>query len=181
MNYFRRHEEKAESLKRVPLFANLTSQQLEVVSRIADEVRSEPGDLLTREGRLGHEFLLIVEGSARVEQDGATVAQLGPGDYLGEMALIDGKPRTATAITEAPSLLLVVESRAFQLLLDEVPDLRRELLLTLCERVRRAEEALPHARVIARPPGRGGGAAFAVYTEPDSGVPEFESLEEEHP
>lgn len=142
MNFFTHHEEKAEPLRKVPLFKDLSRQQLELVAQNADEVRSRPGDVLVRQGHLGHEFILIVEGRARVERDGEVINHLQAGDYLGEIALIDGKPRSATVIVEEPSVLLAVQSRSFNLLLDQVPSLQRQLLITLCGRLRNCEETL---------------------------------------
>lgn len=149
MPLFRQNEDKFEPLRKVPLFKDLSNQQLAIVAQNADEVQSQPGDVLTRQGHLGHEFILIVEGRVRVERDGEVVAHMGPGEFLGEIALIDGKPRTATATTEEPSVLLVVQARAFNLLLDTVPGLQRQILLTFCERLRACEGALDAAHRVA--------------------------------
>ncbi|MGI8553590.1 MAG: cyclic nucleotide-binding domain-containing protein [Dehalococcoidia bacterium] len=140
MNFFKHHQEKAQPLSVVPLFKGLNQQQLELVAENADEVRSRPGEVLIHQGHLGHEFILIVEGKARVERDGQVINHLQAGDYLGEIALIDGHPRTATVITEEPSVLLTIQSRSFNLLLDRVPGLQRQMLMTLCARLRQAED-----------------------------------------
>jgi CRP-like cAMP-binding protein len=83
-----------------------------------------------------------VEGSARVEKHGKVIARLGAGDFFGEMSLIDGKPRSATVIADAPVLLLVVEVRSFGRLLETVPGLSKKVMATLCERLRTADETL---------------------------------------
>ncbi len=133
---------KIALLANVELFRGMSRRELGLVARAADEVSVRPERLLTRQGGLGREFLLIVEGSARVERDGRIIARLGPGDFFGEMSLIDGKPRSATVITEAPTRLLVVHTQAFRYLLDNMPGLRRKIFDTLCGRLREADAAL---------------------------------------
>jgi CRP-like cAMP-binding protein len=137
-----RRSDKADVLKKVPLFSGLNRRYLHLIAREADEVKVEAGAVLTRQGRLGLEFLLILEGGARVERDGKVIARLGPGDFFGEMSLIDGLPRSAAVIAESPSVLLVIQSRAFRSLLDAVPGLQKRLLITLCERLRTADTRL---------------------------------------
>lgn len=138
----RRRSDKADVLKKVPLFSGLSRRHLDLVARQADEVKEEAGTVLTKQGALGLEFLLILEGGARVERDGKVIARLGPGDVFGEMSLIDGLPRSATVIAESPTVLLVIQSRSFRSLLDTVPGLQRKLLITLCARLRAADARL---------------------------------------
>lgn len=138
----KRRSEKAEALKSVPIFSALNGRQLDIIAKEADEVTAPANKMLAKQGRLGHEFILIVEGSARVERDGLVLANLGPGDCFGEMSLIDGKPRIANVISETPVTLLVINSRSFSLVLDNVPALRKKILVTLCERLRAVDEAL---------------------------------------
>ena len=138
----RRRSDKIELLKGVPLFEDLSKRHLDFIAKNADEVASWPGEVLVRQGERGREFVLIVEGRARVEQDGAVISHLGAGDFFGEMALLDGEPRSATVITEEPSVLLIVHSRSFISLLDTVPGLARKLLVTLSRRLRSREGRL---------------------------------------
>ena len=138
----RRHVDKIDDLKKVPLFSALSRRHLDMIARHADEVKRNAGTVLARQGARGLEFLLIVEGSARVEKDGTVIARLGAGDFFGEMSLIDGKPRSATVIADAPVLLLVVEVRSFGRLLETVPGLSKKVMATLCERLRTADETL---------------------------------------
>ncbi len=105
-------------------------------------MKVDAGRVLVAQGGLGREFVLILEGSARVERDGKAIARLGRGDFFGEMSLIDRRTRSATVTAETPVVLLVVETRYFGSLLDTVPGLQRSILLTLCERLRAADEAL---------------------------------------
>ena len=138
----RRRSDKADVLKKVPLFNGLTRHHLDLVAREADEVKADAGSVLTRQGGLGREFLLILDGGGRVEREGKLIARLGPGDFFGEMSLIDGMPRSATVIAESPTVLLAIEARCFRKLLDTVPGLQRKLLITLSSRVRAADARL---------------------------------------
>jgi len=138
----RRRSDKADVLKKVPLFSGLSRRHLDLIAADADEVKEEAGAVLTKQNGLGLEFLLILEGGARVERDGTVIARLGPGDFFGEMSLIDGMPRSATVIAESPTVLLVIQSRSFRSLLDTVPGLQRKLLVTLCARLRAADARL---------------------------------------
>ena len=138
----RRRSDKADVLKKVPLFSGLSRRYLDLIAAEADEVKEEAGTVLTKQGGLGLEFLLLLEGDARVERDGTVIARLGPGDFFGEMSLIDGLPRSAAVIAESPSVLLVIQSRSFRSLLDAVPGLQRKLLVTLCARLRAADVRL---------------------------------------
>jgi CRP/FNR family cyclic AMP-dependent transcriptional regulator len=140
--FFRRQSDKSEVLKRVPLFSNLSQRQLGLIARHADEVHREAGRILAKQGEIGLEFLLLVEGTARVERDGTFLARLKAGDFFGEMSLIDGKPRSATVIAETPVILLAIHRRSFSYLLDTIPALPRKMLTTLCERLRQADETM---------------------------------------
>ena len=140
--FLSRRPDRIDWLKKVPLFSGLSRRDLDLVARGTDVVRVDGGKVLTRQGALGEEFLLIVDGSARVERDGTPIARLDAGDFFGEMSLIDGKPRSATVIAETPITLLVVDSRSFRSLLDGVPALRKKISVTLCERLRKADAGL---------------------------------------
>lgn len=112
---------KLEVLRQVPLFAGCSREELEAIALLADEVDVPAGRALTREGAAGREFVVLVGGSAVVERDGETLATLGPGDFLGEIALLTRSPRTATVTTTEPSRLLVLTDRAFRELTDRIP------------------------------------------------------------
>ena len=135
----RRHSDKADALKKVPLFSGLSRRYLDLIARQTDEVKEKAGTVLAKQGALGLEFLLLLEGGARVEKDGTVIARLGPGDFFGEMSLIDGMPRSASVIAEDPSVLLVIQARSFRSLLDEVPELQKKLLVALSARLRAAD------------------------------------------
>jgi len=131
---------KLELLSKVPLFSGLDRGALEHVGRLVDEIDLPADKLLLHEGELPYEFFLIVDGSVRIERDGQQINVLGAGDYLGEIALLDGGQRTATAITQTPVRLLVLGTREFHSLLTEFPDIRAAVLNQLAARVRRLEK-----------------------------------------
>ena len=139
-----RHSDKVELLRKVSLFNQLSQRQLNAVAKHADEIERRAGAVLAKQGAQGLEAIIIVDGRARVEADGKAIAELGPGDVVGEMSVIDGKPRSATVIAQTPMNLLVLHRRDFVFLLETVPGLPRKLLVTLCERVRQADQAITH-------------------------------------
>lgn len=142
--FLKRKSEKVDRIRDVPLFAGFSNKQLDRLASELDETSAQAGTTVAKQGQLGHEFILILEGSARVERDGTVLTRLGPGDYFGEMSLIDAKPRSASVIAETPLALLAMHVTAFNTVLDEFPQLRKRLLITLCERLRAADERVAH-------------------------------------
>jgi CRP/FNR family transcriptional regulator, cyclic AMP receptor protein len=127
---------KADLLKTVPLFAGLNAREIDRVARLMDEVDVKRGKVLTREGRSGGEFFIVAAGEVEVRRAGRRLTTLGAGDFLGEIALIDKGPRTATATTTADSRLLVLARREFHSMLGSNPKVEAKILRTLAERVR---------------------------------------------
>ena len=127
---------KVELLRNVPLFSGLSTKELMSLSRLMDEVDLEAGTVMIREGNTGGEFFIVVEGTVEVKRGGRRLARLGPGDYLGEIALIDHGPRTATAIVDTPTRVLVLASREFHSMLASDPRIENKILRTLAARVR---------------------------------------------
>ena len=134
---------RVEALRKVPLFADLSDEYLLAVGRHGQEVNAQPGDVLVREGDTGRDFGLILDGVVRVEHGGTTLTRLGAGDFFGEMALLDGQPRSANVIADSPARLVIIDSVSFGQLMDAHPDLTRKLLLTLCARLRERAEVSP--------------------------------------
>jgi CRP/FNR family transcriptional regulator, cyclic AMP receptor protein len=137
----RRREEKVAWLRRVPLFADLSTAQLEGVAPFVDEVETEAGQVLIGQEESGQELMIIVDGTAEVTRDGRHVRDLGPGEVIGEISLLDGGPRTATVIAREPTTVLSISKRAFDTVLDRVPGLPHELLRALAARLRQATDA----------------------------------------
>ena len=138
--WFRRRSDKVEVLRKVPLFQSLSKRDLDQVARIAEEVQSPPGEVLMRQGEPGRTFILVVDGSVRIERNGEVIAHRGTGEFLGELALLDGKGRSASVITEEPATLLVIHWGRFWPLLESVPGVQRKLLIGLAGRLREIED-----------------------------------------
>ena len=138
-----RHKDgKIELLRGVPLFANLDDAELTEIGRRADEVTVGEGQTLVTQDTAGTSFYVIIDGTADVIKDGRKLADLGEGDFLGEMALLEDLPRSATVVTTAPSRVLEMHRRDFSALLDATPHLARKMLATLAHRLRYADEKL---------------------------------------
>ena len=139
---FHRKSDRLDKLARVPLFEGFSKRELRMIERKATEVHIKPERMVTRQGDRGREFLLILEGTARVERDGKAIARLKTGDVFGEMSLIDNEPRAASVISSDPMLLLVISRPAFGALLDSSPSLRRKIMVSLSHRLREADRKL---------------------------------------
>ena len=139
-------DEKMERLEAVPLFAACTRRQLRALARIAEIFDAASGTVLIRAGEPGDEFFLIVEGTARVHVSAKKRLRLQPGDFFGEMSLLDGEPRSATVVADTPLRLLVISRRNFADLFSKVPGMTQTLLATLSRRVRQAEKAMDVSR-----------------------------------
>jgi CRP-like cAMP-binding protein len=132
---FLHKDKKIELLKSVPLFSHCNKKQLASIAQLADLVDLPSGADLIREGETGHEFLILVEGNGEVRRKGRKIDTIGPGDFIGEMALLTGAPRNATVRTTTPSTLLAVTSRAFWGLLDQSPDIQKSVLKAVADRL----------------------------------------------
>ncbi len=130
-----RRDAKIELLKKVPLFAGCSKSELGKIAAIADEVDLRKGTVLTREGRAGHEFFVLVDGTVRVEKGGRKVADLGAGDWLGEIALLTRAPRTATVTATSAVRSLVIVDRDFRKLVSDVPSIAMKMLTCVAERL----------------------------------------------
>jgi CRP/FNR family transcriptional regulator, cyclic AMP receptor protein len=135
-------DDKIARLEEVPLLEGCSRKQLKAVAKITEVVEVPTDTVLARQGEPGNEFYLIMDGSARVELSTRRRARLKPGDYFGEMSLLDGEPRSATVIAETPMRLLVIKRRDFSTLLREASELTQSILATLSRRIRQAEQAL---------------------------------------
>jgi CRP-like cAMP-binding protein len=137
-------DQKLELLKHVPLFKELSRHDIEQVGQLAEEVDVPAGQVLTREGAPGSEFFVIVEGTVRIDVQGETVNTLTSGDFLGEIALIDDGPRTATATAVGPTKLLVLGRREFRSLMDSYPTIEHSVLHCLVDRLRHTDHTFAH-------------------------------------
>jgi CRP-like cAMP-binding protein len=131
------HDSKADALAKAPLFRNLSRNDLVALAKVTEDLEVEEGKVLAREGDIGHEFFVLVDGEVDVVKEGETVRKLGAGDFFGEIALIWESPRrTATVTAAAPVRLFVLTRPAFRGLIDHHPDIEEKVLEALEERVR---------------------------------------------
>lgn len=130
-----RKDAKVELIRNVPLFADCSRRELRQIAEVADEVVVPAGTTLTKEGASGREFVVIVEGGAEVRRRGRKVNELRSGDFLGEIALVAGSPRTATVRTTQPTHALVLTAPAFRALLRRVPSIQLKVLEALARRL----------------------------------------------
>ena len=130
------HDTKADALGRAPLFRTLSRDDRVELAKLTEDMEVEEGKVLAREGDIGHEFFVIVDGEVDVAKEGETVRTLGCGDFFGEIALIWESPRrTATVTAAKPVRLFVLTRPAFRGLIDHHPDIEEKVLEALEERV----------------------------------------------
>lgn len=127
-------------LSKVPLFEDLSKKDLRAIEDAAREVDFAAGRTIVEQGTSGVAFHLILSGKAAVKVDGRTKARLGPGDYFGEISLIDRGPRSASVIADGPVKTLSLASWNFMQILDSTPTIGRKLLVGLCRRIREIEK-----------------------------------------
>jgi CRP/FNR family transcriptional regulator, cyclic AMP receptor protein len=130
-----RKNAKVELIRRVPLFERCSKQELGEIAGLADEIDLPAGRVLTREGATGSEFVVLVTGAADVQRGGRTINSLQDGDFLGEISLVTGNPRSATVTTTAPSRLLVIHARDFKTLLRHSPSIQAKVLDAVATRL----------------------------------------------
>lgn len=126
---------KIDLLKQVPLFAGCSKAELREVALSTDEIDLRDGHVLTREGRPGREFFILVEGTANVTQDGKEIAELKHGDWFGEIALLTHRPRTATVTATSPVRVLVLTDRAFRRVVETMPRIALKVLASVGQRL----------------------------------------------
>lgn len=127
-------------LRNVPLFRGLAQRQLDQIARLADEVEVPAGRRLATAGEVGRELYVIVDGYATVTT-GRRAVRLGPGEFFGEMSVLDGGPRSAHVDAATPMKLLVVGHREFWQLLHDAPPLAGKIMRALSQRLREAERS----------------------------------------
>jgi CRP/FNR family cyclic AMP-dependent transcriptional regulator len=130
-----RKNAKIELLKRVPLFERCSQRELSQIAELSDELDLPSARTLTSQGAGGFEFIVLVEGEADVVRGVRKVNELGPGDFVGEIALITGEPRTATVKTRGPARILVLTASGFRQLMRDVPSIKDKVLAALTARI----------------------------------------------
>lgn len=128
-----------DHLAGVPLFSACSKKDLQRIARASDEVDVKAGRVLVDQGRTGHEFFLVLDGNASVKRNDRKVATLGPGQYFGELSLLDRGPRSASVVADTDMTVLVLGQREFSAVLDDVPEMAHKLLASMARRLREAD------------------------------------------
>ena len=124
-----------QTLARIPIFSECSNKELKAISRLVTPVEVRAGKVLTTEGDVGREFMIIASGTATVKRNGRKVATLGPGDLFGELAVLAGVPRTATVTADTDMVVEALNRQEFSSLLDESPALAKKILLGAVKRL----------------------------------------------
>ena len=122
-----------ERLARVPLFDGVSKKHLAQISNLMTPVALAAGDVLARQGEIGREFVILLEGEVDIARDGKVIAVRGPGDYIGEIALLDNQRRTATVTAKTDVAAEVLNRAEFASLLEAAPELSSRLMATLAQ------------------------------------------------
>jgi CRP/FNR family transcriptional regulator, cyclic AMP receptor protein len=137
----RTKDSRVALLARVPLFAGLSRRELREILALAQEMELFDGRPIVETGAQARHFYLLLEGSAKVTVPGRRARVLGPGDYFGEMTVLDGGPRSAGVVATSHGWALRIDRSAFLRLLDEHGSIGRKILVEMSARVRAAEGA----------------------------------------
>ncbi|MEO8290166.1 MAG: cyclic nucleotide-binding domain-containing protein [Gaiellaceae bacterium] len=130
------HDTKVDALARAPLFSGLSRQELGELAKATEDLEVDEGKVLTREGDLGREFFVIVDGEVSVTRDGQEIRRLGPGDFFGEIALVwEPARRTATVTAATPLRFFVLTRQSFRSLLEHQPEIEQKVMEALEQRL----------------------------------------------
>ena len=137
-------ERRTELLAAAPLLAGVDGDGLAYVAERAVEVEFAPGTVIARQGDVGTGLFIIASGSVRVVRDGDTIATLGAGEFFGELSVLDGQPRSAQVVADAPTVCLALASWDFEAIVHERPDVSLAIMRGLARRLRGLTEAHRH-------------------------------------
>jgi CRP-like cAMP-binding protein len=136
------HDDKATALGRTPLFKDLSRSELVELAKVTEDMEVDDERVLAREGEIGREFFVLVDGEVVITKGGEEVRRLGPGDFFGEIALIWESPRrTATVTAAGPVRFFVLTRQAFRSLIGHHSDIEEKVLSAVEERVGTPETA----------------------------------------
>jgi len=140
-----------DHMRKVPLFRGMSTSALETVADRATETTFADGETVTREGEPGNAFYIVTDGRLHVSKEGTMVRDLGPGDFLGEIALVDGGPRTATVTADGPVQALVIRRADFLEMIEWDSAVRLGILTALTERIRKIDGGLLYEYTVNDP------------------------------
>jgi CRP/FNR family transcriptional regulator, cyclic AMP receptor protein len=138
------HDRRAELLSGCPLFRDIDEAGLTALAELATQVDMPAGHVIARQGEIGTGFFVVVSGRVRVVRDGAVVSMLGPGDFFGELSVLDRQPRTAMVAAEVPTSCLALASWDFEAVLLAQPALTLAILRGVATRLREVTESSRH-------------------------------------
>lgn len=130
-----------ECLAQVPLFKDLSKKHLQRIASLATRLDLPAGRELTTEGQLGHEFLVVLDGEVDVKVGDKVIATRGPGEFFGEISLLNHQPRTATVVAKTPVVVEVIGQREFATMLDDEPEVRKQVMSAMAQRIAEIEDA----------------------------------------
>jgi CRP/FNR family cyclic AMP-dependent transcriptional regulator len=136
--------DRVKLLSEVPLFEGLSKKELRAIAQSAKEITHREGAVLAREGDSGVGFFLITDGKAKVSVGGRARNTMGPGDFFGEISLIDQGPRTATVTAETPITTLGITAWVFKRLIEQNPSIASKMLTVMAQRLRQSSRELTH-------------------------------------
>ena len=139
MPFRKKIDDGAERLATVELFEGFNKSELARVAELVEEVEAEAGAVLVEQGKPGTEAYIVMNGEAVFEVGGEKKGTIGPGEPIGEMALIDNRPRVGTVRAVTPMKLLVLDATQFRKLLDEMPKANRAVMAKLTDRIRKLD------------------------------------------
>ncbi len=129
------HDTKVDSLRRSPLFADLSKDELEQLAKRTEDLEVPEGKILCREGETAQEFFVIIDGEVEVTKGGSRLRTLGDGDFFGEIGLFEDVPRTATVTAVTPLRFFVLTRQSFWGMVDSMPQVERKILRALARRL----------------------------------------------
>jgi CRP-like cAMP-binding protein len=138
------HDHRAELLAHAPLLDGVDAEGIAMIAQRVVEVEFPTDHVIARQGEVGTGFFMVASGNVRVVRDGETIATLGPGDFFGELSVLDGQPRTAQVIATEPTVCLALASWDFEAVVREEPAVALAIMRGLAGRLRRLTEAHRH-------------------------------------
>ena len=131
-----------EMLQKTPLWSGLTKQDLKLIAKLSQERKFESGHAIVTKGDAGIGFYLILEGAVEVRSDGKILSKLGPGQFFGEMSIIDNQPRSADVVATEASRVLILSAWSFKTLISDNPKIALKMMQEFVRRLRTTDKSL---------------------------------------
>jgi len=131
-----------EMLQKTPLWSGLTKQDLKLIAKLSQERKFESGHAIVTKGEAGIGFYLILEGAVEVRSDGKILSKLGPGQFFGEMSIIDNQPRSADVVATEASRVLILSAWSFKTLISDNPKIALKMMQEFVRRLRTTDKSL---------------------------------------